>query len=205
MAVRTLDELKTIKKEIDEAYIRKILMDYFDEMDVDDEDERTEMAIRLERVVMDMFDDVYKKTKEATIAAFIYEYTKVVEVSGYTIDPNRIEKVCTDIVNTTIENIETDYTTSVDRAILIAETETNNAANYSAYLKAKADGKTIKTWETMHDNKVRQTHVDIDGTEIGIDDMFQVGDAEMRFPCDGEYGYDHPEELVNCRCQCIYQ
>ena len=205
MAARTLDELKTIKKEIDEAYIRKVLMDYFDEMDVDDEDERTEMAIKLEKVVRDMFDDCYKKTKEAVIAAFIYNYQNVVEVSGYAGNLEHINKVCRDIVENTFDKIDVEYTTSGDRSITIAETETNNAANYTEYLQAKESGKAFKVWETMRDNKVRGTHIEVDGMMIGIDDMFHVGNAEMLFPCDEENAYDHPEEVVNCRCHVTYQ
>ena len=205
MATRTLDELKTIKKEIDEAYIRKVIMDYFDDMDVDDEDERADMAIKLEKAVRDMFDDVYKKTKEAVIAAFIYQYTMIVKVSGYAGNEEHIKKVCEDVVNSTLEKLDVEYTTSVERSITIAETETNNAANYTEYLQAKEAGKTFKVWETMRDNKVRDTHVEIDGMMVGIDDMFQVGNAEMLFPCDEENAYDHPEEIVNCRCHVTYQ
>lgn len=207
MAARTLDELKTIKQDVDEAAIRKAIIDFFDEMDVDDVDKRTLLAISLEQVFRNLFmlALVGELTREELTDRAITEYSMIIVASGYRPNYEHIERVCTDIVDGTLERIDTPYTTSTDRSILIAETETNNAANYDGYEEAKANGATEKVWVTMMDNKVRPTHMAIDKMTIGIDDLFEVGNALLRFPCDEEYGYDNPEEVVNCRCHLEFQ
>ena len=55
MASRIIDELKSIKQEVDESAIRKSIIDFFDEMDVDDVDKRTLLAISLEQIFREMF------------------------------------------------------------------------------------------------------------------------------------------------------
>ena len=207
MAIRTLDELKTIKKEVDESAIRKAIIDFFDAMDVDDVNKRTELAINLERIFRDLFylAIIGEASREEMIEKLISEYSQEIVASGYRPNYAHIERVCEDIVDNTLEKIDTPYMTSTERSILIAETETNNVANHDELEEAKANGKTEKTWVAFHDNKTRETHRDVDGTTIPIDDMFQVGMAELMCPCDEINGYDNPEEVCNCRCHLIYQ
>lgn len=207
MATRTLDELKTIKKEVDESAIRKAIIDFFDEMDVDDVNKRTELAINLERIFRDLFylAIIGETSRDEMIARLISEYSQEIVASGYRPNYAHIERVCEDVVDNTLEKIDTPYMTSTDRSILIAETETNNVANNDALEEAKANGMTEKIWVTMADQKVRLTHMAIDGMTIGIDDLFEVGEAQMRFPCDEELAYDSPQETVNCRCHLEFQ
>ena len=206
MAARIIDELKTIKQEVDESAIRKAIIDYFDEMNVEDVNKRTETAISLERVVRNilLLALAGEMAREQLIDNLISEYSRIIVASGYRPNYAHIERVCEDIVDNTLAKIDVAYMTSTDRSIVIAETETNNAANYDGYEEAKENGKTQKVWITLQDNKVRQTHSEIDGMTIGIDELFQVGAAEMRFPCDEELAYDFPEEIVNCRCSLEY-
>lgn len=206
MATRTLDELKTIKKEVDESAIRKAIIDFFDEMDVDDVNKRTELAINLERIFRDLFylAIIGETSREELIARLISEYSQEIVASGYRPNYAHIERVCEDVVDNTLEKIDVPYMTSTDRSITIAETETNNVANNDEFEEAKANGATMKTWVTERDNKVRLTHTEVDGTTIPIDDMFQVGMAQLMFPCDEENGYDSPDEIVNCRCHLEY-
>lgn len=207
MAIRTLDELKTIKKEVDESAIRKAIIDFFDAMDVDDVNKRTELAINLERIFRDLFylAIIGEASREEMIEKLISEYSQEIVASGYRPNYAHIERVCEDVVDNTLEKIDTPYMTSTERSILIAETETNNVANHDELEEAKANGKTEKTWVAFHDNKTRETHRDVDGTTIPIDDMFQVGMAELMCPCDEINGYDNPEEVCNCRCHLIFQ
>ena len=207
MAIRTLDELKTIKKEVDESAIRKAIIDFFDAMDVDDVNKRTELAINLERIFRDLFylAIIGEASREEMIEKLISEYSQEIVASGYRPNYAHIERVCEDIVDNTLEKIDTPYMTSTERSILIAETETNNVANHDELEEAKANGKTEKTWVAFHDNKTRETHRDVDGTTIPIDDMFQVGMAELMCPCDEINGYDNPEEVCNCRCHLLFQ
>lgn len=207
MAARTLDELKTIKKDLNESAIRKSIIDFFDVMDVNDVDKRTLTAISLERIFREMFLAALtgELAREELIDRLITEYSMIIVASGYRANYEHIERVCTDIVDNTLKDIDKPYMTSPERSIIIAETETNNAANYDGYAEAKANGLTEKVWIAHHDNRTRQTHMEVDGTAVGIDELFQVGMAELRFPCDEEYGYNNPEEVVNCRCHLEFQ
>ena len=55
----------------------------------------------------------------------------------------------------------------------------------------------------MRDERVRDTHAEIDGVTIPINDAFVVGNSLMDYPMDTSYGADL-EEVINCRCGCIY-
>lgn len=97
-----------------------------------------------------------------------------------------------------------EYWLSIARAILIARNEANTFLNYTDFMDAKNSGKTKKTWWAMPDNKVRETHEEVEGQTIGIDEYFQVGNSEMRFPHDWELMPD-PQEVINCRCAVEYK
>ena len=92
---------------------------------------------------------------------------------------------------------------SADRARFNAENEANNVLNYGEYTDAVDDGYTTKTWHTELDERVRPTHEPLEGVTIPIADLFQVGNAYMRFAKD-ELAADFPEEIVNCRCTVSY-
>ena len=99
---------------------------------------------------------------------------------------------------------DTDYWTSLERAMLIAENEANSVENYAEYRLARESGYTKKRWLTENDDKVRITHTLAEGQSTDIDGLFLVGDSLMRFPGDDMYDPD-PNEVVNCRCSCIYE
>lgn len=206
MASRIIDELKSIKQEVDESAIRKSIIDFFDEMDVDDVDKRTLLAISLEQIFREMFLMALagEMAREELIDRLTIEYEMIIVASGYRPNYGHIERVCEDVVDNTLEKIDMPYMTSTDRSITIAETETNNTANNDEFEEAKENGMTQKTWHTEKDNKVRTTHREVDDFTIPIDELFQVGNAEMRFPCDLELAYDSPEETCGCRCHIEY-
>jgi uncharacterized protein with gpF-like domain len=92
--------------------------------------------------------------------------------------------------------------------MFIAENESNTLLNSKEFIEAKEDGKTHKIWMVYPDNRVRPTHIDVNGAKIPIDSYFYVGDAMMLYPKDVtselSTGADHPEETVNCRCVVRY-
>ena len=99
---------------------------------------------------------------------------------------------------------ESDYWLSITRATMIARNEANTFLNYTDFTDAKDRGKTVKTWWAMPDNKVRETHVEVEGQTIGIDEYFRVGNSQMRFPHDWVSSPD-PKEVINCRCAVEYK
>ena len=90
---------------------------------------------------------------------------------------------------------------SVDDLERIAETEMHRDANESALATAKRAGAKHKTWVTMMDDRVRETHDYLEGTTVGIDDEF--------YTYDGDYAYAPgmftlAENNVNCRCELLF-
>lgn len=79
----------------------------------------------------------------------------------------------------------------------IAETETHRDANAGAYAAALAGGATTKTWNTMLDDRVRDSHAWLEGVTAPIDGEFynELGQSTY-YP--GEWGI--PEQDCNCRC-----
>jgi hypothetical protein len=62
-------------------------------------------------------------------------------------------------------------------------------------------GQVIKTWKTMRDPRVRDTHDFIEGVSVPIEDRFYTYDGDSaRFPGD----FSKPENVVNCRCVLKY-
>lgn len=118
---------------------------------------------------------------------------------------NYISRQTRYIVDNTMDNLDRtdDYYISVDRATLCSENQTNGIANAEEMYDALDEGYTHKTWRTMEDNKVRETHQEVDGTTIPFDEAFLVGDSELLFPGDDSLGAS-PEEVCNCRCTVEY-
>lgn len=145
----------------------------------------------------------------------------------------RIRKVAEDTVDTTIKNnskevfdtsststygeslspsnggspipLEEDsgYNLSMSRGFFIAADTANAIMNYTDFAMAKADGMRRKQWITLNDEKVRNTHEEVNNQVIDIDDVFIVGGSIMRFPKDEMY-LPNPKETIRCRCSIRY-
>lgn len=116
---------------------------------------------------------------------------------------NQINKTINEVLEVTDKNPSTDYYTSPARAAIIAVNDVNAIGNYELAEQAIKEGKTTKRWDTMKDERVRHNHVMADGLEVDIDKPFEVGTSKLMFPCDTSMGAS-AEEIVNCRCVCIY-
>ena len=115
-----------------------------------------------------------------------------------------IRERVSDMVDTTLKFTDNFYT-SEDRAVMLAENESNFIGNGTDYEIAKYQGYGHKQWLTMKDEKVRFTHALVDSEIKDIDEYYQVGEAEMLFPMDmSRNGAEHPEETVACRCVVQY-
>ena len=90
---------------------------------------------------------------------------------------------------------------TVDDIVRIAETETHRIANTAALDTAKRAGATSKTWATMLDDKVRETHDYLEGVTVGIDDEFITFDGD-RAAAPGLFTL--AQNNVNCRCELIF-
>lgn len=64
--------------------------------------------------------------------------------------------------------------------------------------RAHTGRKVMKTWITMNDEKVRDTHWHIDGMEVDFDKKFYTFDGDSaRYP--GDFGL--AQNNINCRCR----
>lgn len=90
---------------------------------------------------------------------------------------------------------------TADDIVRIAETETHRIANEAALNTARKAGATSKTWQTMMDDRVRETHDYLLGVTVGINDDFITFDGDSA-PAPGMFSL--AENNVNCRCELIF-
>ena len=90
---------------------------------------------------------------------------------------------------------------NVDDIVRIAETETHRIANTAALETAKKAGAKSKTWITMLDNRVRDTHEYLEGQTVGIDEEFWTFDNDH---ASAPGLFELPQNNVNCRCELLF-
>lgn len=79
----------------------------------------------------------------------------------------------------------------------VADTDTHRVMNESAIKTAKKAGAQYKTWVTMMDDRVRDTHRYLHAMTIPIDDYFVTYDGDRAL---APGGFTKPENNVGCRC-----
>lgn len=84
----------------------------------------------------------------------------------------------------------------------IADTETHRIANTAALNTAIESGATLKTWVTMLDDRVRDTHFPLEGVSVPIDADFYTWDGD-RAQAPGLF--ERAENNVNCRCELLFE
>jgi hypothetical protein len=82
-----------------------------------------------------------------------------------------------------------------------AETEYDSVRSMAQLISASAEGMTHKTWVSMEDERVRDSHVFMNGTKIQINALFQTPGGPGRAPRDPALP---PEEKINCRCELVF-
>lgn len=225
MAIQNFDELNIIKRR------SMPYKQYFGDMELTPKQkkEREDLAFILEDYIMLFFDLIQSGANETTVRQeMTYELYKLLDEEGYFETDEQLDKYIAETVKntyqSTVDNLAlypndvseydiekddtTNYWVSDDRAMFIAENESNTLFNSKDYKEAKEKGYTHKIWMAYPDNRVRPTHVDANGLKVPIGSYFEVGEAQMLYPRDvtSEYstGAEHPEEVINCRCTIKY-
>ena len=85
--------------------------------------------------------------------------------------------------------------------VRIAETETHRIANTAALNTAKKAGAKNKTWVTMLDERVRDTHEYLEGMTVGIDEDFYTYDDDH---ASAPGLFELASNNVNCRCELVF-
>lgn len=114
-----------------------------------------------------------------------------------------IEKFAVEIIENTLEHYSDAWYFSNDRSMLIAENESNSVFAHDDYSKAIKAGKTRKRWITERDDRVRETHMEVNGVTIPIKEPFVVGDSLLLYPKDQTYS-PSAEQTAGCRCTVKY-
>jgi len=107
-------------------------------------------------------------------------------------------------VNQIAENIDQIAAFGFGRAMNIARTESTRAVNRSSvesYRQASQEtGLNIqKEWLASFDGNTRDTHADLDGQRVGVDESWRTENGETMYPG----GFGDPAEDCNCRCSVI--
>ena len=136
------------------------------------------------------------------VLCLVYAYgwhdaEEIVGVVPFT-DGRDIETVDKEIEGKTFrERITED--SSYEEVLRIIDTESHRDYNTAVFEAAKESGVDglKKTWNTMLDDKVRESHRFIEGVSVGLDDLFYTdNDDSALFPG----GLSLPENNINCRC-----
>lgn len=90
----------------------------------------------------------------------------------------------------------------VESIMRVAETEATRDFNESSLNTAKRLGATTKTWMTMMDDRVRDTHSYLQSMTVGIDDEFYTFDGDHAM---APGGFEDAANNVNCRCTISYR
>lgn len=102
-----------------------------------------------------------------------------------------------------------DLNGTVDEIIRVVDTDMNRVYNDSV-LNVGAGAETVvageptrpvmKTWETMLDDKVRDTHEYLEGVTVPRDREFYTFDGDKaQYPG----GFELPQNNINCRCRIV--
>ena len=83
----------------------------------------------------------------------------------------------------------------------IADTEMHRIANTAALDTAKRAGARSKTWVTMMDDRVRDTHDYLEGETVDIDDDFYTYDGDH---ASAPGLFSLAQNNVNCRCELLF-
>ena len=139
--------------------------------------------------------------------AYVYGNQDVCETTEMEakVDPDKMRNSLYQVIaGKTWEERIKEYSTYEELKALV-DTETHRIFGDGQYDTAKdlsSIGEITKTWGTMKDDKVRESHWYLEGLEVGLDEYFYTLSGERTlYP--GQFGV--PEEDCNCRCFIIYR
>ena len=112
-------------------------------------------------------------------------------------------KFSTDMVETTQRHKDEPYYFSEDRARLMSEDQSNFVYDIEDFAEAIEAGMRYKTWNTVGDNRVRESHAEVEGLTIPINEPFQLQGGLLNYPHDTSLGCDE-NEVIACRCTLSY-
>ena len=147
-------------------------------------------------MMLDLFLLAYAQGNSVTNANLASDWTPTVDDAMRVVDERVAGKTWRERVEDYFANGG-----SVDDLVRIAETETHRDANTAALDTAKKSGAKNKTWVTMMDDRVRETHDYLEGMTVSIDDDFYTYDGDH---ASAPGLFELAENNVNCRCELMF-
>lgn len=184
-SILPMDELNRLDSEIRERFGKNTLQK---------RDEREEEDIIDE--LLDLFLLAYAMGNSVTNDNLSSDYTPDVDDVMKVVDA----KVAGKTWRERVEDYFANGGTGEDLA-RIADTETHRIANTAALDTARYAGARNKTWVTMLDDRVRDTHDYLEGETVGIDDDFYTYDGDH---ASAPGLFELAENNVNCRCELLF-
>lgn len=187
--------------------------DYFAPMKISDKQKR--QRIDLAKDLDDIFEDLFIYMFEMArygysdyTDAYALAYSKYMEVIGNHVTPTdelilHGDELITSVLEVLYRHYDDPYYFSRDRARLIAEDDSNYVFEYDEFEDAKVNGFHMKTWNTIMDGHERDSHAEVNGMTIPIDEPFELQGGYVMFPGDDSMDADS-SELAGCRCSLSY-
>ena len=169
-------EKKVDVEEIEDSVLDLLIMSYAFGCDSVNEDLDTSVEVD----VNDMNRVIFTKIKEKTFEDRIRQYAS---------------KKAENDENTKVR-------IDVESIMRVAETECHRVYCESQMISAKKTNLDLKkTWITMLDEKVRDTHEFLENVTIGIDEKFYTFDGDSAL---NPGGFGNAENNINCRCETVF-
>ena len=140
--------------------------------------------------------DIYRRAEEMYLAVI----ASVVKTDEYLI--THATNVIADTIAVLKRHEDEAFYYSEDRAMAISEGESNSVWNHTEFEEA-VKNKQYKTWNTIMDGRERESHAEVNGVTIPINDLFELRGGYMLYPRSDEYGASE-DEIVNCRCSLTF-
>lgn len=155
--------------------------------------------------------DDYEDIIDELLDLFLLAYARATEVTNNSLSSNwqptvdDVMRVVDERVagKTWRERVEDYFANggSAEDIVRIVETESHRIANTAALDTAKRAGARSKTWVTMADEKVRDSHSYLEMETVGIDEDFYTYDGDH---ASAPGLFSLAENNVNCRCELIF-
>ncbi|HWR07110.1 phage minor head protein [Sporomusa sp.] len=196
----TLDLKELLKKLLESDEFAEKMAGYTETFLTMTVEELTEAI--MENIDEDVVFDILSQRTVDWIKAWSKDLAELMKLSTHT----ELEAAITAVIengegiNKAIERIKDLPGFNRTRARTTAITEVLRANSVSAHEAFMQSPAVIqKTWKHSgaKKNKPRRNHVKLDGTSIGLDEVFDVGGHDGRYPRDSRLP---PEESVNCHC-----
>lgn len=183
MSILPMDELNRLEVEIRDRFGDEHLK--FD----DDYEDVIDMMLDLFLLAYAMGNSVTNESLSSNYQPSVDEVMSVVDA-----------KVAGETWRERVEGYFENGGTGADLA-RIADTEMHRIANTAALDTAKRAGARNKTWVTMMDDRVRDTHDYLEGETVDIDDDFYTYDGDH---ASAPGLFELAENNVNCRCELLF-